>query len=61
MDVKTEGAIIEAMNRLMEGRTTLIISHRLEALAACDMQVGLEQGWTLFDLDGLREPPVPGA
>ncbi len=60
VDVKTEGAIIEAMNRLMEGRTTLIISHRLEALATCDMQVGLEQGWTLFDVDGLREPPVPG-
>jgi ATP-binding cassette subfamily B protein len=61
VDVKTEGAIIEAMNRLMEGRTTFIISHRLEALAACDMQVGLEQGWTVFDVDGLREPPVPSA
>jgi len=45
----------------MEGRTTFIISHRLEALSACDMQVGLEKGWSLFDVDGAREPPVPGA
>jgi len=57
VDIKTEGAIIEAMNRLMEGRTTFIISHRLEALAGCDMQVELEQGWSLFDVDGARETP----
>jgi ATP-binding cassette subfamily B protein len=50
VDVKTEGAIIEAMNRLMEGRTTFIVSHRLEALAACDMQVEIEKGWTVFDV-----------
>jgi len=50
VDVKTEGAIIEAMNRLMEGRTTFMISHRLEALAACDMQIELEKGWTVFDV-----------
>jgi len=59
VDVKTEGAIIEAMNRLMEGRTTFIISHRVEALSACDMQVEIERGWSLFDVDGAREPPVP--
>jgi len=28
VDIKTEGVIIEAMNRLMEGRTTFLISHR---------------------------------
>ncbi len=50
VDVKTEGAIIEAMNRLMHGRTTFVISHRLDALAACDMQVELEKGWTVFDV-----------
>jgi ATP-binding cassette subfamily B protein len=50
VDVKTEGAIIEAMNRLMQGRTTFIISHRLEALSACDMQVEIEKGWTVFDV-----------
>jgi ATP-binding cassette subfamily B protein len=50
VDIKTEGAIIEAMNRLMEGRTTFLISHRLEALAGCDMQIELEKGWTVFDV-----------
>jgi ATP-binding cassette subfamily B protein len=50
VDVKTEGAIIEAMQRLMEGRTTFMISHRLDTLAACDMQVELEKGWTVFDV-----------
>ncbi len=50
VDVKTEGAIIEAMNRLMQGRTTFVISHRLDALAACDMQVELDKGWTVFDV-----------
>jgi len=50
VDEKTEGAIIEAMNRLMKGRTTFIISHRLEALSACDMQVEIEKGWTVFDV-----------
>jgi ATP-binding cassette subfamily B protein len=50
VDVKTEGVIIEAMDRLMKGRTTFIISHRLDALAACDMQVELDKGWTVFDV-----------
>jgi ATP-binding cassette subfamily B protein len=50
VDVKTEEAIIDAMNRLMEGRTTFIISHRLDALASCDMQVEIEKGWTVFDV-----------
>jgi ATP-binding cassette subfamily B protein len=50
VDVKTEAVIIEAMNRLMEGRTTFLISHRLDALAGCDMQIELEKGWTVFDV-----------
>jgi ATP-binding cassette subfamily B protein len=50
VDVKTEAVIIEAMNRLMEGRTTFLISHRLDALTGCDMQVELEKGWTVFDV-----------
>jgi ATP-binding cassette subfamily B protein len=50
VDVKTEGVIIEAMNRLMQNRTTFVISHRLDALASCDMQVELDKGWTVFDV-----------
>ena len=50
VDVKTESTIIEAINRLMQGRTTFMISHRLDALAGCDMQVELDKGWTVFDV-----------
>lgn len=49
VDVKTEAVIMEAMQRLMQGRTTFMIAHRLDTLAVCDMQVELEKGWTVFD------------
>jgi ATP-binding cassette subfamily B protein len=48
VDVKTEAVIMEAMGRLMKGRTTFMIAHRLDTLAGCDMQVELEKGWTVF-------------
>jgi ATP-binding cassette subfamily B protein len=32
IDVKTEAAIMEAMDRLMRGRTTLMIAHRPSTL-----------------------------
>lgn len=44
VDVKTEAGIIEAMERLMSGRTTFIIAHRLNTLAKCDMGVVLSEG-----------------
>ncbi len=50
VDVKTEAVIIEAMQRLMQGRTTFMIAHRLDTLATCDMQIELEKGWTVFDV-----------
>ncbi len=50
VDVKTESVIIEAMQRLMQGRTTFMIAHRLDTLATCDMQIELEKGWTVFDV-----------
>jgi ATP-binding cassette subfamily B protein len=50
VDVKTEAVIMEAMQRLMEGRTTFMIAHRLDTLATCDMQIELEKGWTVFDV-----------
>ncbi len=49
VDVRTEAVIMEAMQRLMQGRTTFMIAHRLDTLAVCDMQVELEKGWTVFD------------
>lgn len=44
VDVKTEAAIMDAMERLMAGRTTFLISHRLGTLAGCDMQLQVEGG-----------------
>jgi len=44
VDVRTEAAIIEAMERLMSGRTTFMIAHRLGTLAACDVRLEIENG-----------------
>jgi ATP-binding cassette subfamily B protein len=44
VDVRTEAAIIEAMQRLMSGRTTFMIAHRLETLAACHVRIEIEDG-----------------
>ncbi len=45
VDVTTEALILEAMSRLMEGRTTLMIAHRLTTLEGCDLRVELSGGW----------------
>ena len=44
IDLKTETQIIEAMERLMNGRTTFLISHRLEALRSSNIILHLEKG-----------------
>jgi ATP-binding cassette subfamily B protein len=44
IDVQTEAVIMEAMERLMRGRTTFIIAHRLNTLMHCDMLLRLEEG-----------------
>jgi ABC-type multidrug transport system ATPase subunit len=44
VDVRTEAAIMQAMERLMSGRTTFMIAHRLETLAGCDVRLEVEDG-----------------
>jgi ATP-binding cassette subfamily B protein len=44
VDVKTEALIVEAMEHLMKGRTSLIIAHRLTTLRHCDAIVEIENG-----------------
>ena len=44
VDLKTEATIMEALERLMAGRTTFMIAHRLSTLANCDVRLRLEQG-----------------
>jgi ATP-binding cassette subfamily B protein len=44
IDMATEEIIMQAMDRLMEGRTTFIIAHRLNTLARCEVRLLLERG-----------------
>ena len=44
VDVHTEAAILEATERLMAGRTTFMIAHRLNTLKSCDLVLVLDQG-----------------
>jgi len=44
VDVKTEAAIVEAMERLMRRRTTFIITHRSSALKHCNLILRIEHG-----------------
>jgi ATP-binding cassette subfamily B protein len=44
VDLRTEATIVEAMNRLMSGRTTFMIAHRLSTLESCDVRLQLEHG-----------------
>ncbi len=44
VDTETEAAIREAMARLMHGRTTFIIAHRIQSVMAADQIVVLDRG-----------------
>jgi ATP-binding cassette subfamily B protein len=44
VDTKTEATIMEASERLMQGRTSLMIAHRLSTLENCDARFEIEYG-----------------
>jgi len=44
LDVQTEGLLLAALDRLMQGRTTLVIAHRLSTVRRADRIVVLDQG-----------------
>jgi ATP-binding cassette subfamily B protein len=44
VDIWTEAGIMQAMERLMQGRTTLMIAHRLSTLETCDKILRIEDG-----------------
>jgi ATP-binding cassette, subfamily B, bacterial len=48
VDVKTENVIMEALDRLMEGRTTFMIAHRLSTLERCDILLEMSDGRLIF-------------
>jgi ATP-binding cassette subfamily B protein len=44
VDLRTEATIMRAMERLMAGRTTIMIAHRLSTLETCDVRLEIEDG-----------------
>ena len=44
IDTRTEALVQEGMDRLMEGRTTFVIAHRLSTVQNADCIMVLEQG-----------------
>ncbi|MEM7807450.1 MAG: ABC transporter ATP-binding protein [Planctomycetota bacterium] len=59
VDTKTEKAIQQALDRLVTGRTTFAIAHRLSTLASADQIVVLDKGRIVEqgDHDGLLQKP----
>jgi ATP-binding cassette subfamily B protein len=44
VDLKTEALILDAMERLMAGRTSFMIAHRLSTLEICDLLLEVDNG-----------------
>ena len=44
LDSQSEGIVQQALSRLMEGRTTLVITHRLSTIVDADKIVFIEKG-----------------
>jgi ABC-type multidrug transport system fused ATPase/permease subunit len=44
VDMQTEASIVDALESLMQGRTTFVITHRMSVLRACDLHIKMEGG-----------------
>lgn len=44
LDLQTEANVMEALERLMRGRTTFLIAHRLSTLEGCSMRLVVADG-----------------
>jgi ATP-binding cassette subfamily B protein len=44
LDVQTERAVEEALERLAEGRTTIVVAHRLSTVRHCDQLIFMQDG-----------------
>lgn len=51
VDIKTEADIMESMEQLMVGRTTVMIAHRLSTLERCEVRIQLEHGSIVSFID----------
>ena len=61
VDVETESVIMDALDRLMAGRTTLLIAHRLSTLENCDVRITVDHGAIVSSFDVALAPDEPGA
>ncbi|HEX6980263.1 MAG TPA: ABC transporter ATP-binding protein [Alphaproteobacteria bacterium] len=57
IDGTTEAGIVESMERLMKGRTTFMIAHRLATLRGADMIVRVEDGTVRLERPLMIEGP----
>jgi len=57
VDLRTEAGIIQAIERLMRGRTVLMIAHRTSTLANCDLRLELENGRVVSQANLARQAP----
>jgi ATP-binding cassette subfamily B protein len=51
LDLKTESSILDALDRLMQSRTTFTIAHRLSTLSNCTLRLEIENGTCLTTAD----------
>jgi ATP-binding cassette subfamily B protein len=58
VDVATEAGIIASLERLMAGRTTFMIAHRLRTLRDVDLVLRVEDGRVFPDADETAERPA---
>jgi ATP-binding cassette, subfamily B, bacterial len=55
LDVNTEAVILGALERLMQGRTTVMIAHRLSTLDFCDARIEIEDGGIVRATGNLKQ------
>jgi ATP-binding cassette subfamily B protein len=55
VDTATEGLIMDAMERLMRGRTTFMIAHRIATLKDCDLRIEMRDGHLVEVIPELRD------
>src|SRR5260370_24871742 len=58
VDIHNEVGIMQAMERLMQGRTTFMIAHRLTTLANCDLLLDVSAG-RVWRVNPAARPPLP--
>jgi ATP-binding cassette subfamily B protein len=58
VDLETEALILEAMERLMAGRTSFMIAHRVSTLDGCDVRLEVDEGRIVTVTAPPGEPPT---